>query len=383
MHRSGTSFITRALNILGVDLGPEDHAMKPNADNPRGFSEHQGITDLNDEILAMLGGNWHSPPPRQADWANDPRFDDLKGRAARLLEEDFGDSPLWGWKDPRTCLTLPFWQQLVPSMRYVVCVRSPLDVALSLQARDGFSIEKSGALWVDYLSGALTDTTGQPRMLVSYDDLIERQDVEVERLAGFIDRSWSSDCLQSDVESATDLTLRHHQTQIGAVLIDARLPFPAKALYLCLLFLLHDQHSRATPPPTLSDVFEADVETLSREALADDDSASRLSTELVEARRQAAAAGAELAQCQRERDEIQGLAASLLEQFDAQTTQVLAITENRDAWRDGATHLQAEAEQLRQRLAYVETRIGSIRTALRVLLPRRLYTELRRTLDRA
>lgn len=389
MHRSGTSFITRALNILGVDLGPEDHAMKPRADNPQGFSEHQPITDLNDEILTMLGGSWHTPPSPAPGWARDPRFDDLKGRAARLLEEDFGQSPVWGWKDPRTCLTLPFWQQLVPSMRYVICVRSPLDVALSLQARDGFGIEKGGALWVDYVSAALTQTSGEPRILVSYDDLIERQDVEVDRLAAFIGRPSSITSSQPAVQSATDRTLRHHRTQIGAVISEPQLPFASKALYLSLLFLLHDQHSPSAGRPTLTDVFEKEVERLSREALTADESASRLTAELFEraqqlaaAQRQAADIGAALAHRERERDDVQSLADSLREQLDRQTKHVLAVMEDRDAWRDRVLQLQTETEQLRQRLGYVETRIGSIRTALRVLLPRRLYSELRRALER-
>ena len=51
MHRSGTSLATRALHLLGVSLGPDEHLMRPRADNPLGFFEHQPLTDLNDEIL--------------------------------------------------------------------------------------------------------------------------------------------------------------------------------------------------------------------------------------------------------------------------------------------------------------------------------------------
>jgi hypothetical protein len=40
---------------------------------------------------------------------------------------------LWGWKDPATCLTLAFWQTLLPHMRYVICIRNPLDVAISME----------------------------------------------------------------------------------------------------------------------------------------------------------------------------------------------------------------------------------------------------------
>ena len=29
MHRSGTSLVSRVLNVLGVYLGPEEHLMRP------------------------------------------------------------------------------------------------------------------------------------------------------------------------------------------------------------------------------------------------------------------------------------------------------------------------------------------------------------------
>jgi hypothetical protein len=41
----------------------------------------------------------------------------------------------WGWKEPRTCLTLPVWRAIYPNARYIHIVRHPLDVAHSLRAR--------------------------------------------------------------------------------------------------------------------------------------------------------------------------------------------------------------------------------------------------------
>ena len=62
MHRSGTSLLTRMLNLIGVYLGPEQLLMHPNFANPRGFWEHDEIVSLNDEILRRLGGIWAEPP---------------------------------------------------------------------------------------------------------------------------------------------------------------------------------------------------------------------------------------------------------------------------------------------------------------------------------
>src|SRR4029453_4502858 len=112
MHRSGTSLITRMLNVLGVYLGPNERLMKPQEDNPRGYWEHQLITDLNDAILARLGGSWHEPPTFSPDWGRAAGLADLRRKAQAVIHEDFATAECWGWKDPRTCLTLPFWQRL-------------------------------------------------------------------------------------------------------------------------------------------------------------------------------------------------------------------------------------------------------------------------------
>ena len=97
MHRSGTSLVTRVLNLLGLDLGPEGHLMGPSAANETGHWESMPISDLNDEILARLGGSWREPPPLPPGWERRPDLADLRAQARRLVESDFGDSPFWGF----------------------------------------------------------------------------------------------------------------------------------------------------------------------------------------------------------------------------------------------------------------------------------------------
>ena len=66
MHRSGTSALTRVLNILGCDL-PKT-LTKPKSDNVAGFWESRAITDLNDEILASAGSSWDDWLPFDQSW---------------------------------------------------------------------------------------------------------------------------------------------------------------------------------------------------------------------------------------------------------------------------------------------------------------------------
>src|SRR3712207_2640746 len=113
---------------------------------------------LNEEILSRFGGNWHDPPAFPSGWEHAVEFEDLRYRARVLIEEDFAAAKVWGWKDPRTCLTLPFWRQILPPMQYVICLRNPLDVARSLERRNGFSLEKGIYLWLVYIESALRYT---------------------------------------------------------------------------------------------------------------------------------------------------------------------------------------------------------------------------------
>src|SRR5215467_10027179 len=126
-HRSGTSMVTRLLHCCGLELGPKSELMPPQADNPEGFWEHLGFVALNDQLLSELGGAWDLPPPPNEDFTS-ARLDPLRLKA-RLLIEKFDSACVWGWKDPRNSLTLPFWQQLLSRLKTVIVVRNPLEVA--------------------------------------------------------------------------------------------------------------------------------------------------------------------------------------------------------------------------------------------------------------
>ena len=99
--------LTRLLHTCGLYLGPENDLMPPQADNPEGFWEHLGLVALNDELLNELGGAWDLPPKADEDFTH-ARLDPLRLKA-RLLIEKFDSADVWGWKDPRNSLTLPFW----------------------------------------------------------------------------------------------------------------------------------------------------------------------------------------------------------------------------------------------------------------------------------
>jgi hypothetical protein len=239
MHRSGTSLVSRMLNVLGLELGPQEHLMRPSSANPSGHWENLPIAELNEEILLRLGGSWAKPPELVPGWEDKPELDDLRQQARELIEADFSGHDLWGFKDPRASLTAPFWQRVLPPMRYIVCLRNPLDVAASLHAREEepVPLQQGMDLWLTYVRSALAVTAGHSRQLVFYEDVMADPKRAVRKLARFIERRKSKATKAERrlaIRVAMSEGLWHHRTAIPNVVDAASLPFHVKALYLAL-----------------------------------------------------------------------------------------------------------------------------------------------------
>ena len=227
MHRSGTSVAGALVESLGVSMGDRAKHLRPLDENPRGFWEHAGVRDLNEELLHRLHGSWHAPPPLPRGWHSAPGLADLRDRTAAFIETEFGGHARWGWKDPRACVLLPFWSALLPPQRHIVCVRNPLDVVQSLQQRDDLTFDDGVRLWLVSMAGAVLHTTGQPRRVVHYESMIASPDSVIAQVLPLLDGV----SRQADTAPVVDPGLRHHRTTPEQALHDARLPRPVRDLY--------------------------------------------------------------------------------------------------------------------------------------------------------
>jgi hypothetical protein len=160
MHRSGTSCLAGSLEQQGLFLGDVNRSAPFNR---RGNRERFDIMDLQGDILEASGGTWDNPPPA-VEW----KPEHLE-RAQAILAEHAGE-PLWGFKDPRTLLTLEGWQRLVPDLQPAGIFRHPLRVAQSLQSRNELSLDAGLALWKTY-NDRLVEIHGRERFpIVCFDD---------------------------------------------------------------------------------------------------------------------------------------------------------------------------------------------------------------------
>lgn len=299
-HRSGTSLAARVLNLLGVDLGPEEDLLQPEEhDNPRGYWEPRWVIDINDEILAHFGARWWTSFPAAQGWETQPELQPLLDRARRLFDERLGTAPLRGWKDPRTSLTLPFWQAVAPEADalYVICLRNPADAIASLQRRPepNLSTRQWADVWLEYVARALDRTTGKRRLIVFYEDLLRDGRAEAARLASFIERPLATgDPRLEQVLPAIEPDLRHHLTSARELATIESLPSAARAAFLSLRAArqLPDDETSAALERIVPQVWWAHVEANRAQGVAD-----RQAEELATASTQLADARAELVRC--------------------------------------------------------------------------------------
>lgn len=214
MHRSGTSAFARGMQALGVYLGTNMLATRP--DNPTGYWEDQNICELNEKLLAVFGLEWTDSSLIETDWS-EPAVESLRSAAAEYLHAHFVNKRLWGFKDPRTIRLLPFWQSVMRLLEvdesYVVAIRNPLSVAASLLQRQGMDTVTAHKLWLAYMVPYLDRLEKHHFVVADYDLLIAEPQAQLERIACALDipvDEQTRDEVRGFAENFLDPRLRHN-----------------------------------------------------------------------------------------------------------------------------------------------------------------------------
>lgn len=211
MHRSGTSALTRVLGVLGATL-PAD-MLAANPDNPRGFWESRAVVHRHEALLREQSSFWHDILPVAEDWyatGEAARYEDL---LVQDVLDDFGDAPLAVIKDPRMCRLMPLWERVfhragyVPT--YIVTLRDAMEIAASLQRRNGFPLEKGLLLWLAHMLAAESGTRGKPRVFASYDDVLADWRGVVDRIGSGAGVEFDCAGHGAEVEAFLSADLRH------------------------------------------------------------------------------------------------------------------------------------------------------------------------------
>jgi hypothetical protein len=214
MHRSGTSVAARALDALGVSFGEPDLLMRAGPDNEAGYWENRPIKELDDDLLAHLGGSWDSPPVLVPGWQDDPSLEEFRVRAKEVLDATFGPAAsrpeAIGWKDPRLSLLLPFWRTVCPIDGTVVIVRNPSEVAASLAKRNEIDTTSAHLLWMRYLLAATTNDASR-HLVLDNDALFDDPAETLRTIARHFALSAPAEEAIRAVVDHLDPSLRHHR----------------------------------------------------------------------------------------------------------------------------------------------------------------------------
>jgi hypothetical protein len=237
MHRSGTSMLSRLLNIAGIYLGDEDEILRIRADNPKGHWEHKGFLDFNERILSLFGADWTCAPLYPTHWLDLADVQALQEEARAFVAQTFADKPSWGWKEPRTTLTIPFWRQTVPDLRFVICIRNPLDVAASLHTRDEFPVSLGTTIWHVYTVIALQETKPEERIFAFYNDFFSDYRAALAPILDFLKLPLieAGSAQEQEIASFIDAGLNHHRHSLEDVLDSAEVPSATQQLYETLV----------------------------------------------------------------------------------------------------------------------------------------------------
>ena len=246
MHRSGTSAITRGLEVLGISLG--DRLLPAESENnEKGFWEDIDITAFNVDLLAAMGHDWHTLAPIRPGELQSEAIAPLKLQAAQLLRNKLAGVDLFGVKDPRMARLMPFWQSVFEHLQldvsYVVACRNPMNVARSLQKRNGFALEKSYLLWFEHMLQSMKHSAGARRIFVDYDLMLDQPQHQLNRIAQMLELPFSVDS-QAFAEYSKEFlegSLRHNAYAPEDLRFDSAVSAHALQLHELLTDLASDR----------------------------------------------------------------------------------------------------------------------------------------------
>lgn len=247
MHRSGTSALTRALNLLGCYL-PDD-LIGAHETNRSGHWEAKAIVALNDRALDSQSSHWSDWAAVSLNWYRSPLYPDFVSQGRAVVQSEFGENRLFVIKDPRLCRLTPFWLDILELEGvhpvFVLPFRNPIEVAESLARRDGIDYTSAVLMWLRHSLDAEHATRGQTRAITTYEQLLQSPEALMFRLQEELGVIWpkSGPAVMGELRRFVAHDLRHHARPDNSVLDNPALSEWVKDTYAIMLrWAANDQH---------------------------------------------------------------------------------------------------------------------------------------------
>ncbi|WP_417467347.1 glycosyltransferase [Maricaulis sp.] len=249
MHRSGTSALTGVLNSRGMVIAED--LMSSSSDNEKGFFESIALADIHDKFFAAIGHGYDNARSLPADAFAGQPGSHLRARLINHIKsfESQGDILI---KDPRISRLLPVWKDVAASLnatlKLVIAVRNPLEVAASLDRRDRLSYERSLLLWLRYMVSAEKESRELNRVVVSYPRLLRDWRGQTDRISRELGLALppATKKVSAVIDEFLAPDLRHHRVDDYSVYEDPRVPDWVRNVYAEYLKAADDQGADLT-----------------------------------------------------------------------------------------------------------------------------------------
>jgi len=216
MHRSGSSALTRSINLCGYAL-PKT-LIEATKFNETGHWESKPIARFNDAIMNEIGIEWRDFKTRSQTLTDD-RKTSLHRELVDLLSTEFSTTEPAVLKEPRICrlaeLYLGAFKAKKIKRNAVILFRNPLEVIHSLKRRNGLVESHAGLLWLRYICDAVLATGRENRLFLSYDAFMTAPIASLERIETDLKLSFPKppSSQKEEIETFLNPSHRHFQFQ--------------------------------------------------------------------------------------------------------------------------------------------------------------------------
>jgi hypothetical protein len=179
MHRSGTSAVTRVVNLMGAAL--PKNILGAGHGNETGHWEPERLIAYHDQLLGELGSAWHDWSPLDFSKLTPERRQHIKHGIAAIIQDEYLDADLIVIKDPRISRFASFFIETLADNQIestaIIVLRNPLDVINSLITRDydwpqHYDHLDAALLWLAHMLESERAARTLPHAILSYDVLL-------------------------------------------------------------------------------------------------------------------------------------------------------------------------------------------------------------------
>lgn len=190
LARSGTSVVSGILRAVGVNMG----SIVPDKANPYGSFEDRDFAELHKKIFDFAGNKTYwNPPAPEAILSLKEQCDPL---VQELVRKKSLTSPIWGWKHPRTILTLELFLPYLENPHLIAVFRNPLGIARSsvehtknytFDRVDFFQALRLVNFYYSEMFKVLERHQHLPVMMVAFEDVVSEPIRVAEKIATLLD----------------------------------------------------------------------------------------------------------------------------------------------------------------------------------------------------